>query len=141
MKRSVLRTLAGTGLLLLGLTGLQAAPQYRDQDDWHQRRDAFYRAQSWRMRFFERIREDLDHVQKFAFSGADDYRIARTKEELNELQSKLADGHYDQQELDEAIAALQRVVADNRLTSRDRDMLTDDLNRMREYRERHEGWR
>jgi hypothetical protein len=50
-------------------------------------------------------------------------------------------GQYDQPELDEVIAALQRVVADNRLTPRDRDILTDDLNRMREYREHHEDWR
>jgi hypothetical protein len=32
-------------------------------------------------------------------------------------------------------------VADNRLSSRDRDMLNDDLNRMRDYREHHEDWR
>jgi hypothetical protein len=90
---------------------------------------------------FQRVREDLNHVQSLAFTGGDQYRIARTKEELNELQNKLVAGQYDQPELDEAIAALQRVVADNRLTPRDRDILADDLIRMREYREHHEDWR
>lgn len=76
-----------------------------------------------------------------AFTGGDQYRIARAKEELNELQNKMLAGQYDQPELDEVIATLQRVVADNRLTPRDREILTDDLNRMREYREHHEDWR
>jgi hypothetical protein len=97
--------------------------------------------QSWRVHFFDRVREDLDHVQTLAFSGADEYRIVKTKRELGELQTKLADGRYDQPELDAAIAALEMVVADNRLSPRDREMLNDDLSRMRDYREHHEGWR
>ena len=39
------------------------------------------------------------------------------------------------------IGALGKVVADNRLSARDRDMLTDDLTRLRDYREHHEGSR
>ena len=144
MKHILIRSIAGTGLLLFGLTAsIQAAPQdrYRDPADWHDQRDSFYRTEGWRVHMFQRVREDLNHVQSLAFTGGDQYRIARTKEELNELQNKMVAGQYDQPELDEAIAALQRVVADNRLTPRDRDILTDDLNRMREYREHHEDWR
>lgn len=141
MKSTLLRTMAGACLLFFSLTGMQAAPQYRDPDDWHQDRDSYYRGESWRARFFERVRQDLDHVQSAVFSGADEYRIVRTKQELGELQEKMAAGRFDQPELDEVIAALGRVVADNRLSGRDRDMLTDDLNRMREYREHHENWR
>jgi hypothetical protein len=146
MKYIVLRSLAGTGLLLFGLTAaLQAGPQdrdrYRDPDAWHEGRDTYFRSDAWRMHMFQRVREDLDHVQSLAFTGGDQYRIARTKEELNELQNKLAAREYDQPELDEVIATLQRVVTDNRLTPRDRDILTDDLNRMREYREHHADWR
>jgi hypothetical protein len=146
MKLFLFRSLAGTGLLLFGLTAaIQAAPQdrdrYRDPDAWHEGRDTYFQGQSWRMHMFQRVREDLDHVQSLAFTGGDQYRIARTKEELNELQNKLAEGRYDQPELDEVIGALQRVVADNRLTPRDRDILMDDLSRLREYREHHENWR
>ena len=39
-----------------------------------------------------------------AFQGGDQYRIARTKEELNDLQNKMVAHQYDQPELDEVIA-------------------------------------
>ena len=143
MKFFLLKSLAGTGLLLFGLaTVAQAAPQDRDPDrGWYQGRDTFFHGESWRMHMFQRVREDLDHVQTSIFRGGDEYRIARTKEQLNELQNKLADHRYDQPELDDVIGGLQRVVADNRLTPRDRDMLNDDLNRLRDYREHHADWR
>jgi len=114
---------------------------YRDDDVYHRDRDDRFRGEDWRQRFFERIREDLDHVQSGAFpSGADQYRLARTRQELDELQSKLAAGRYDQRELDEVIGALDRVVRDNRLSYRDRDVLTDDLNRLRDFRVRHNDY-
>ena len=91
------------------------------------------------MRLFDRVREDLNRVQTVAFTGNDEYRIVRTKEELTDLQSKTVAGKYDQPELDSVIGALGKVVADNRLSARDRDMLTDDLTRLRDYREHHEG--
>ena len=52
---------------------------------------------------------------------------------------KMAEGRYDQPELDDVIAGLGRVVADNRLSVRDRDILNEDLNRVRDYREHHEN--
>jgi hypothetical protein len=37
----------------------------------------------WRAHFFERIREDLNHVQSSTFPmSTDEYRLARTKQEL-----------------------------------------------------------
>jgi hypothetical protein len=51
-------------------------------------------------------------------------------------------GHdYDEPQLDEVIASLNRILADNRLSARERDMLTEDMNRMREYREHRADWR
>jgi hypothetical protein len=35
---------------------------------------------------------------------------------------------------------MQRVVNDNRLSNRDREILNDDLNRLRKFRERHDEW-
>jgi hypothetical protein len=114
---------------------------YRDDDVYHRDRDDRFRGEDWRQRFFERIREDLDHVQSGAFPfGADQYRLARTRQELDELQSKLAAGRYDQRELDEVIGALDRVVRDNRLSRGDRDVLADDLNRLRDFRARHNDY-
>ena len=111
----------------------------RDQDVYHRDRDEGFRAPDFRQRFFQRIREDLDHVQSVTFPFSNDqYRIARTKQELDELQDKLARGYYDQRELDEVMGAMQRVVQDNRLSRRDRDILGDDLDRLRDFRSRHD---
>jgi hypothetical protein len=52
----------------------------------------------------------------------------------------LARGVYDEQELDEAMGALQVVVDANRLGPRDRQILTDDLARMRDFRIRHDQY-
>lgn len=36
--------------------------------------------------------------------------------------------------------AVQGVIDSNKLSGRDRDMLADDVSRMRDYREHHENW-
>lgn len=113
----------------------------RDEDVYHRDRDDWFRGQNWRGQFFQRVREDLDHIQSASFPyGGDQYRIARTRQELDELQTMLSAGRYDERELDDVIRALRNVVQDNRLSSRDRDVLNDDLNRLREFRERHESY-
>ena len=112
-----------------------------DEDAYHRDRDDWYREQNWRGRLFQKVREDLDHVQSVTFpSGGDQFRFASTRHELDELQSKLAAGRYDEQELDEVIEALQRVVQDNRMSARDRDLLADDLNRLLDFRARHDSY-
>jgi hypothetical protein len=129
------------GLVAFGLSNAQASPQ-RDRDDpaWYQSRDQFYKGEGWRARMFDRVREDVARVQQDSFASGDEYRLSKTVDELNDLQSKLTASNYDEPELDRVIAALGRVVADNRLTPRDRDMLTDDLSRLRDYRDHHANW-
>jgi hypothetical protein len=113
----------------------------RDDDTYHRDRDDWFRRENWRSRFFERIRQDVEHVQSITFPGTgDEHRVSRTLHELDELQGKLEAGRYDQGELDDVIAALQRVVHDNRLSPRDRDLLWDDLDRLREFRARHSDY-
>ena len=142
MRRLLLRSIMGSGLLLLGLTAYsQDRDRDRDRDE-----DRYHRIQRgedwWRGRMFERVRDDLDHVQSVTFPfSADQYRLNRVKQELNELQAKLAENRYDQPELDDVISAMQRVVSDNHLSGRDRDLLNDDLNRLRAFREHHDGYR
>ena len=113
----------------------------RDEDLYHRDRDDWYWGQNWRGQLFQRVREDLDHVQSATFPfGGDQFRLASTRHELDELQSKLAAGRYDERELDDVIGALQRVVQDNRMSGRDRDVLADDLNRLRDFRTRHDSY-
>lgn len=147
MRHILMQVIAGAGLLVFGTTLGVAQDrdrdhdrQDRDRDGWYQSRDTFFHGQNWHARLFQRVREDLDRVQTSSFRGSDEFRIDRTRQELNELQTKMAAGRYDQPELDEVIGALTRVVDSNRLSARDRDMLNDDLNRMRDYREHHENW-
>ncbi len=113
----------------------------QDEDVYHRDRDNFFRGNNGRAMFFQRVREDLDHATSgaFPFTG-DRARLDRTKFELNELQQKLAPGVFDESELDEATTSLQAVVEGNRLAPSDRAMLTDDLNRMRDFRTRHDDY-
>jgi hypothetical protein len=90
---------------------------------------------------FDRVRDDLNHVQTTWFSGGgDQYRIDRAKQELNELQTAMAEHRYNERALDDVVNAMQRVVSDNRLSDRDRSILNDDLARLRQFRERHDEW-
>jgi hypothetical protein len=141
MKKNILFTsVAGAGLLIFSFTaGAQDRP--RDDDSYHSDRDAYFHDQQWRGHLFERVKDDVEHVRAVTWpQGVDTYRLDRTQEELNELQGKMANHVYDERELDEVIGALGRVASFNHMAPRDRDILTDDISRLREYRERHADW-
>jgi hypothetical protein len=133
--RNFLRTAPAAALLILASSAFA-------QPDWYAHRDERFRDVHWRAHLFTEVKADLDHVQgaTAAFRLGDEYRLVRTKEELGELQSDLDGRHYNQQKLDEVIGTMQTVVADNRMPPRDREVLNDDLHRLRDYREHHEGW-
>jgi len=142
LKPFVGRAILCAALLTTGVITGVAQDRDRDRDDsWYQTREGFYHGEHWQGHLFQRVREDLDRVQsKTPPLSGDEYRLVRTKQELSELQDKLAAGRYDERELDDVIAATQRVVDSNRLSPRDRDILTDDLSRMRQYRDHHDTW-
>ena len=105
----------------------------RDRDDgrFYRDRDDFYRG-DWRGRLFARVRQDLDYVSRYSFRGDDRYRLASVYRELDDLQRDYASGRWDRRALGDVIQSLDRVVDDNRLSPRDRDMLRDDLRRLRD---------
>ena len=110
----------------------------RDGDAYHRDRDEFFRGGEWQRRLFNRVREDLVHVQRETFpGGGDQYRLMRAFDELDDLQRKLDRGMYDRREVDDVIATLGNVVRDNRLSRPDREMLAGDLDRVRDFREHH----
>ena len=138
MRHIFLRSAVGAALLFSGLTAISA--QDRD-DNYYSRRNAFFHEEHWQARLFQRVRDDLNEIQATTFPASrDELRIVRTKEELGQLQEKLADHRYDAGQLDDVIAGVQRVIDSNKLSGRDREMLSDDVSRMREYREHHEDW-
>jgi hypothetical protein len=125
-----------TGLLMLACAGLNASAQ-----DWYHDREERFREEQWRAHLFNHIRVDLDHVQSVTWPGGHDrYRIDKTKFELNELQGKLEHHIYDERELNGVIGSLDKVVLDNHMGPREREILNDDLNRLRDYRAHHEHW-
>ena len=124
------------GLLLLTCFAMSAAAQ-----DWYHDRDGRFQGEQWRGRVFEHVREDLDHIGSAVWAaGRERRRLERTKQELAELQGKLADGRYDNGELNDVIDSIRKSANDERLAPRDRDVLHDDLNRLRDYQENHNHW-
>lgn len=132
MKHALIKSTIVSGLLLFGFAAFA-----QDRDDNRPNRDEA----GWRSHLFQRVREDLDLVQAATPSlTADEYRLVSTKQDLNELQRKLEDNRFDQPQLDRVIAGLEKIVSNNHLTSRDHDMLADDLRRMRDFREHHDAY-
>jgi hypothetical protein len=137
--RHLVKALAGSSLLLLGLTAnaQQYPPRYENRpDNRYQEREDNY---AGRGRIFDRMRADLDRAEAGAlpFTG-DRMRIERAKQELNELQQRLDDGnYYDRRPLDDTVRAIQRVLDSNvTMSDRNRDALSNDLSRLREWQTR-----
>jgi hypothetical protein len=140
MKHILLRSIAGSSLLLLSLT-LTAGPQYSPRAG---DRDRYYDLDQYsdRAQFFEHVRADLDRAESTASSfTADVERVNRVREDVGSFQRKLDNNYYDGRELTETIIAVQRVLDNNRLYDRTRDALVDDLNQLRNMRAKYEGWR
>ncbi|HEX4273850.1 MAG TPA: hypothetical protein VHZ74_00775 [Bryobacteraceae bacterium] len=93
---------------------------------------------------FDRARMDLDRANAYPYaSRADRRRFDEARRDLFDFASRFDQGRYEKHELDGAIDHLQRVVSSNSLDPRDRGALSEDLRRMRDYREfrNHHGER
>jgi hypothetical protein len=126
-------------LPVLAIAGLLAgsaaanAQYQRPYADRSYHRDDYNRG---RGELFGRVRADLDHAEADShWNVGDRHRFAKVREELDEFQ-RSGSPH----ELNDAISALRKVVNDNRLAYRDRDILAEDLYQMRDFRS-HNGWR
>ncbi len=85
---------------------------------------------------FDHARMDLDRAAAYPYaSRADQKRFDEAKRELFDFQSRFDEGRYEKNHLDSAINHIQKVVESNSLDPRDRGALSDDLRRMRDYRE------
>jgi hypothetical protein len=87
---------------------------------------------------FDKVRADLDHAGSYPYSSRSDLkRFDEARRELFDFESRFDQGRYEKHELDDAINRLNRVVSHNSLDPRDRGTLSDDLRRMRDFREFH----
>jgi hypothetical protein len=141
MKHSFLiKSTVVSGLLMFGCAAFaQDRDRDRDEDRYHQlNRDEGW----WQGHLFQRIREDLDHIKDSTQTiSTDEFRLAATQHDLNELQAKMDSHRYDQPELDRVINGVEKVLSNNRMSGRDRELLTDDLRRLRDFRDHHDGYR
>ena len=128
MRHLILRSLAGAGVLLFGLAA--NAQQYPPRPAYQ------YQQESRDPNvMFDRIQRNLDRVLANAFPfSADRARITRAREEITEVQRAWNDGNLDRRALNDAIGSLQRVLEMNRLSDRNHDVVSFDLERLREFR-------
>ncbi len=110
--------------------------------DWYHDRDDRFRGEEWRGHVFEQVRMDLDHINSaYRAAERERKRLARTREELGDLQEKLEHSRYDGGELNDVVDSIRKSSNDERLSGRDRDVLRDDLARLEDYRANHDHWR
>jgi hypothetical protein len=85
---------------------------------------------------FDKARMDLDRASAYPYaSRADHKRFDEARSKLFDFESRFEQGRYEKHYLDGAIDHIQHVVNSNSLDPRDRGALSDDLRRMRDYRE------
>jgi len=120
-------------LIIAGFGALNVAAQ-----DWYHERDARYRGDQWRSQVFLQIRTDLDHIWSAQrASDKERTRLDRTRQELTELQAKLDHGVWDNGHVNDVIDSLRKSADDDRLSQRDRAVLNDDVNRLKDFQNNH----
>jgi len=129
MKKLILTTmLAAVAFLLFG-----AAAQAQD---WYHDRDSRYRGDQWRSHVFADVRSDLNHIWSANHaSDKERERLDRTKQELSDLQAKLDHGEWDNGHVNDVIDSLRKSANDDRLSPRDREILNDDVNRIKDLQD------
>ena len=106
--------------------------------DWYHEREERFRGEGWRAKVFLHVRTDLEHIWS-ANRAADKERerIERTKEELTKMQADLDRGRWDNGMVNDVIDSLRKSANDDRLARRDRDVLADDVNRVKDFQDHH----
>src|SRR5579862_4899821 len=106
--------------------------------DWYHEREERFRGEGWRAKVFLHVRTDLEHIWS-ANRAADKERerIERTKEELTKMQADLDHGRWDNGMVNDVIDSLRKSANDDRLAQRDRAVLADDVNRVKDFQDHH----
>ena len=115
--------------LLLIAPGVNA--QYRDRDD---------RYRTYGREPLDRVRADLNRAERdLTYLSQDELRRFRiVRERIFEFQRNWERGRYDREALNGTIRGLENIIERYRLRPRDKDLLVDDVSRLREMRDRHE---
>ncbi len=96
----------------------------------------------WRPQLFMQVRTDLEHISSArGASEKENNRLAKTKEELTKMQADLDQNRYDNGILNDVIDSMKKSADDDRLSSRDRAVLSDDLAKLHEYQQNPSQWK
>ena len=121
-----------TTVMLLGSLAVSAAAQ-----DWYHARDEYFRGNEWRLHLFAHVRTDLEHVWEGRARDKERDRLAKTEEELTKMQADLDQTRWDNGILNDVIDSIRKSSGDARLAPRDRDILADDVRRLKEFQDQH----
>ncbi len=82
---------------------------------------------------FDKIQADLNRAATNAYPNylGDNARSDVARTELTQLEQSWDHGQYDTKQFDLAASAIQMILNDNRLMGHDREVLTDDLTRLK----------
>ena len=130
MKRSI------TMGLLVSALALGALAQ-----DWYQERHTRFAGEEWRPHIFDYVRTDLEHVWSSAQAkDRERVRLDKTKEELYKMQVDLEQGRFDNGLLNDVIDSLKKSSNDDLLATSDKEVLADDLVRLKDFQNNHDKW-
>ena len=88
------------------------------------------------------VRNDLDHIYSaHDAANRERARLDRTKQELSKLQTDLDAGRYDNKILNDVMDSLAKSANDQRLAPRDREVISDDRERLKDYQNNHSNWK
>lgn len=122
--------LVKNGILISALACSVAA------QDWYHERDERYRG-NWQPHVFMNVRADLEHTWSGHAADQERERIQKTEEELTKMQGDLDHGRWDNGILNDVIDSIQKSANDQRLSPRDRAVLADDVNRLKQFQDQH----
>jgi hypothetical protein len=109
--------------------------------DWYHDRDERYRGDQWRPHIFDYVRTDLEHVWSAdQAKNREQERLNKTREELYKMQTDLEQGRFDNGLLNDVIDSLRKSSNDDRLAGRDKEILADDLVRLKDFQNNHDRW-
>jgi hypothetical protein len=120
-----------TGVILTALT-VSAFAQ-----DWYKQRDERFRGDKWRPHVFDQVRTDLEHVWSGHAADQERTRLQKTQDELRKMQADLDQGRWDNGILNDVIDSIRKSSNDDRLAQRDKAVLADDVNRLKEFQDQH----
>ena len=121
-----------TSALILTALAFSAIAQ-----DWYHEREERFRGEGWRPHLFMHVRNDLEHVWAGHAADRERDRLVRTEQELTKMQADLDEGRWDNGLLNDVIDSIRKSSNDERLAPRDRNILADDLNRLKEFQDQH----